>query len=137
MDRLSRCIGRNPHPHQRRTVSVAGTRLRLLLSHALAVACSFVCHPVRDLLLLLPLLLSLPSLSHTTKCHFDRSCSRLCEQRSGEIRFSPKPSPSQHRALAVACFSSIPKMTKFRICSRCGEIFDRLPMLAFSPRNWF
>jgi hypothetical protein len=37
-------------------------------------------------------------------CHFDRSCSRFCEQRSGEIRFSTStiswPSPL-HLPLAV------------------------------------
>jgi hypothetical protein len=41
-----------------------------------------------SLLLPLPVLLSIPQ-----DCHFDRSCSRTCEQRSGEIRFSTSTVP--------------------------------------------
>jgi hypothetical protein len=58
--------------------------------------------PRSPLLVRLPLLLLLPCPSSSTQTtrrarplppkpkdrHFDRSCSRLCEQRSGEIRFS-------------------------------------------------
>jgi hypothetical protein len=47
--------------------------------------------PRSPLLVRLPLLLLLPCPPSPPKPkdrHFDRSCSRLCEQRSGEIRFS-------------------------------------------------
>ena len=42
------------------------------------------------------------SLLHPRNRHFDRSCSRLCEQRSGETRFSPQPSP-QPRSCSCRC----------------------------------
>jgi hypothetical protein len=62
---------------------------------AVAVACSFVCHPVRDLLLLFSLLLQRHPSSTRQKSHSDRSCSQSPrEQRSGEIRFYPNHQPS-------------------------------------------
>jgi len=42
------------------------------------------------------------SSTHSRSRHFDRSCSRFCEQRSGEIRFSTHTPPSHIRAAAVA-----------------------------------
>jgi hypothetical protein len=60
---------------------------------AFAVACSFVCHPVRDLLLSL-LLLSAAASRHITKEAPSTEAARAsCEQRSGEIRFSTQSSP--------------------------------------------
>jgi hypothetical protein len=38
--------------------------------------------------------------------HFDRSSSRLCERRSGEIRFSTSASSQALSAFAVACSPS-------------------------------
>jgi hypothetical protein len=48
------------------------------VAFAFAVACSFVCHPVRDLLLLLLLFLLLPLPPHTTKkATSTEACSRI------------------------------------------------------------
>jgi hypothetical protein len=44
------------------------------------------------------------NLRPTKDCHFDRSCSRLCEQWSGEIRFSTQTlldTTSRYLAVAV------------------------------------
>jgi hypothetical protein len=60
-----------------------------------------------------PLHLPLPVLFTQTKNrHFDRSCSRPCEQRSGEIRFLPMvfPQPTHSPAFTIPAiyFSHFP-----------------------------
>jgi hypothetical protein len=112
----------------------------------IAVVCFFVCHPVRDLLLLLPLPVpavilseakdpeelnepkpsilfnpyspaplplpvSLPNLKKS--CHFDRSCSRICEQRSGEIRFSTQTLTQPKTPLSATPYSLLPAVIPF------------------------
>jgi hypothetical protein len=52
--------------------------------------------------------------------HFDRSCSRLCEQRSGETRFSTQPYPSPKAvAVALAVAVAVVVVVVFVFCN-CG-----------------
>jgi hypothetical protein len=74
--------------------------------------------PKRDLLLSFAFAVAFPVLtprskkcSISKKCHFDRSCSRLCEQRSGEIRFPTHTPPAQQRA--VVFLSDLTSHTPF------------------------
>jgi hypothetical protein len=74
----------------------------------------FSCHPspqAEDLLLPLllqaPLPLRLPLLPKHRNRHFDRGCSRFCEQRSGEIRFSTQSARTSASTSAIPIFSVI------------------------------
>jgi hypothetical protein len=86
----------------------------LLLSLPLPLWLLFLLSSRRDLLLHLPLLVLL---TQTKKRHFDRSCSRFCEQPSGEICFSTQTaSQPLPRLCRCPCFCFCIVLAAISLC---------------------
>jgi len=67
-------------------------------------------------------------------CHFDRSCSRFCEQRSGEIRFSTHPVPQPQRLRLLVVILRRTGILRRAIFARWGGMAEDL-LLSFSAGN--
>jgi hypothetical protein len=78
--------------------------LYFALAVAVAVAVVLAAAVALAVVLALAVAVALPIafLTHPKNRHFDRSCSRFCEQRSGEIRFSTQQHPSHCPSLPLS-----------------------------------